>query len=162
MSVLSPILHLRGTARKAFLSIVEVLVVLTLLFVMAIAYTSFCKIAPPIKLHEPAIISAAEIHNHGEVIIGHEVHISRDVTFFEPVTVNLSTTLTNKENGYSIDLTDTKISSSILGKITSQKIYYVSHLATGEWCMASTAAWRPALSFNTRYINSNESCFKVE
>jgi hypothetical protein len=164
MTIFTPLISQKGKTRQIFLYLIEALVVVVLSLAMVSAYNTFIHTAAPIKLHDPAIISANEIHQHGtgETISGHEVHIARDVTFLTPMTIRLETELMNKQSGYSVDLPVTKISSNKLGTITTQKLYYVSHLSTGVWCMQTTALWTPFLSLKEQSIKSEETCFNAE
>lgn len=151
--------HLTGRKRKAFLLSIEAFVIAILVSGAICLNQTFGNVQPPIVLHEPAMVSVYPIDSRKHA---HEVHISRDITYKELVPVIFSTKLTNKDQDYTIDLQDTKVSADKIGTVNSHKLYYVSHLMPGHWCVQTSVYWTPFFTLRERVETSEESCFIVD
>ena len=158
------ITKLRGRARQSFLYFIEMTVVTVSLSFLLLTYRTFGDVVEPITIHEPAIIAVSKLSfGESKTAGGSEVLISRDMTFNSKDTpVTVSTSLINEKSNFSIDLRDARISSPENGRTTLQRLYYVSHLTSGKWCIQTKLFWTPFLSLRERTSTSKKSCFDVE
>lgn len=153
---------LSGKSRTAFLYFIETSVLVISILIIFSSYKTFGNISPPIKLNEPAVVTTVELKNIHNESVGYEVNISRNITYYEDATVLVSTQLINKDNNYTLDLRDTKITPDVLGTFKTNKLFFVSHILKGNWCMVSTTYWTPSFSLREHSLKTKESCFKVE
>jgi hypothetical protein len=149
-----------GRTRKAILYFIELSVVAISIVCIAAAIRTFGNPEPPLILREPAIVTSYPVAGTG-FNQAHEVHIVRDITYNSNTPVLLTTELINKDEGYTIDLQDTKITAERFGTFKTHKLYFVSHLVDGNWCIKSTIYWTPTLSLRERSMTTKESCYVV-
>lgn len=153
--------NLRGKGRKAFLYFVELSAVLISIITIATAIRTFGVTEIPVTLLEPTIVSVEQ--NKNRLDLSHEVHISRTFTYNNSTPTVVTTQLINKDNNDEmVELHDVKISAEHLGTFKTQRLYFVGHLASGNWCVKTTMYWTPFLSLKERNYTSPESCFKVQ
>lgn len=158
--MMSAIQHLQGIRRKIFLGMIEFTVLSVLVCGLFGIYQTFGNVSAPIVLHDPAIINVYPIDS-SKFKHAHEVHITRDVEYKEIVPAVFSTQLINKDLDYTVDLQDTMVASDKIGTVKTHKLYYVSHLPPGKWCVQTSVYWTPVFSTKERVITSDESCFVV-
>ena len=156
------IINLQGVKKQVFLHFIEIMVTITLLSVLAVTYRTFGSLELPVILHEPAIVNIVELRYDKLEMAGYNVTISRDVTWKNidnPVT--FSARLINKDSLFIIDLPRYIVSAEELGEFKLKRLYYLSYLNKGNWCLKTTYYWTPSFSLRERATTSAESCFKV-
>ena len=154
--------NLQGAKKRVFLYFIEITVTLILLTSLAVTYRTFGSLDLPVILHEPAIVNIVELRYDRLEMAGYNVTISRDVTWKNidnPVT--FSARLINKDSLFVIDLPRYLVSADELGEFKLKRLYYLSYLNKGNWCLRTTYYWTPTFSLRERAATSAESCFTV-
>ncbi len=159
MSFLDKLETLEGAARKSFLIFMEFLAFTISLISLIVIWNTFTEVNPPMSLAEPDVVVSKALPSDDEA---KEIKLTRILVANKPYDAKITGEIHMRDTNLRMQLQEANISVKEPGNVRVDRLYFVSHIPNGNWCMETTISWRPFLSLVDHSITTSPSCFWVQ